>query len=121
MVGPSHTTTPPRTGSPLPGISRSASIRSIHRLLLAALAQRAARVDAGLPHLRREPPDGKYRGTRPACPAPLMAPAGRPCRAAEAAHGYADTIPLEGFRGIHHSGERTQPHPPGAAGRGNPG
>src|SRR5215204_703355 len=56
MVGPSHTTTPSRTGSPLPGISRSASIRSIGRLLLAALARRAARVGAGLPHPDRNPP-----------------------------------------------------------------
>src|SRR5829696_5013251 len=97
MVAPSHTTTPSRIGSPLPGISRSASIRSIRRLLLAALAQRAAWVDAGFLIPDGNPPDGKYRGTRPACPAPLMAPAGRPCRAAEAAHGYADTIPLEGL------------------------
>src|SRR4029453_4120417 len=49
------------TGSPLPGISRSASIRSIHRLLLAALARRAARVGAGLPPPTPKPPGRQVR------------------------------------------------------------
>src|SRR5512133_895225 len=102
MVGPSHTTTPSRTGSPVPGISRSASIRSIHRLL-AALARRAARVGAGLPSPRPEP-SGRQVSWR-SSGLPSSAHGSGPedqFTLLEAAHGYADTVPLEGFREIHH-------------------
>src|SRR5215212_6882868 len=106
MVGPSHTTTPSRIGSPFPGISRSASIRSIGRLLLAALAQRAARVGAGLPHPRRELSGRQVSWHSSGLPSSAHG-SGPDCHVVLGSKpdGYADTVPLEGFRGIHHSGE----------------
>src|SRR5215211_8717706 len=68
MVGPSHTTTPSRIGSPFPEISRSASIRSIYRLLRRRSRPASRRPALGLPHPDGSPPHDKYRDTCPPCP-----------------------------------------------------
>src|SRR5512133_3156406 len=87
MVGPYRTTRPSRIGSPVPGISRSASIRSIYRLLPGrpsggpARSAPAFNTRADQPHKYPEAPFLRPAGarssaawrTRPYCSKPCMA------------------------------------------------